>query len=107
MQNGLINLQNKYSGNALSVNIGIPVNPGSYQVFIKSNNGTINNKNLFSILVTKWGKSFLSDGNLVFTLTEKVKGTKLSPLTISVRKNISEKDIVIRSITIRKIEVNK
>ena len=71
------------------------------------NNGTINNKNLFSILVTKWGKSFLSDGNLVFILTDKVRGTKLSPLTISVRKNISEKDVVIRSITIRKIEVNK
>lgn len=107
MQNGLIILDSKYSGNALSVNIGIPVNPGSYQVFIKSNNGTINNKNLFSILVTKWGKSFLSDGNLVFILTDKVRGTKLSPLTISVRKNISEKDVVIRSITIRKIEVNK
>ena len=73
----------------------------------KDNNGTINNKNLFSIHVTKWGKSFLSDGNLVFTLTDKVRGTKLSPITISVSKNISQKDIVIRSITIRKIEVNK
>ena len=107
MKNGLINLNDKFQGNVLSVRVGVNMDPGSYRVFINDNNGRIKNHDIFSITATRWGYSLPVDNELIFRLDSKIKATKLNPLVININKNVAEKNIIIRSVTIRKIlEVN-
>ena len=80
-----------------------PLDPGIYKVFINDNNGLIEDIKSLSLSISHWGRGFISDNKFNFTIENKINATRLKPLTIIIRKNSSEKNITIRSITIRKV----
>ena len=103
MSNGLIYLNELFNGDVLSLSIGVPIEPGIYKVFINDNNGLIEDIKSLSLSISHWGRGFISDNKFNFTIENKINATRLKPLTIIIRKNSSEKNITIRSITIRKV----
>jgi len=103
--NGQINIENTYTGKILGLAIATTLNEGIYQVIVNNNNGNLISKNLFRLQVNIWGDTIASNKDLTFTLENELHGTKLKPIWISLfKKNISDENLKIRSITIRKIQ---
>ena len=105
MKNGQIFISKDYIGPISSVSIGVPIFQGLYEVIIKDTKGRILDSDSLSIYVTQWGKIFPISDKFKFKLENNVKASKLKPIIIRINKNVnSNKNISVRSITVRKIE---
>lgn len=102
-QNRQISIGGNYTGNILGVRITTTLNEGVYQISLNNNDMTSLSEESLAFQVTLWGKSLIVDDDFTFTLTNKLYGKKLKPIWIHLyKKNITDKDIKIRSVTIRK-----
>ncbi len=103
--NGMIKVKSQYIGPILSVHLSSHIDAGIYEVIPKDNNGKILDIDSLSIDATHWGNSFSVKNKLKFELVNNVKGTRLKPIVIVVRKDIQLlNDINLKSITIRRIQ---
>ena len=105
MDKGQISVKKEYIGKILSVPITQTLDEGIYRIIPRSNNINSLNDNLFGLKVNLWGRNFITNKDLTVKFEKKTKGTKLKPIWISLfKKNISDENLKIRSITIRKIQ---
>ena len=102
-ENRQITIGKDYTGNILGVRITTTLNEGIYKISLNNNDMTSLSEESLAFQITLWGKSLIVDDDFTFTLTNKLYGKKLKPIWIHLyKKNITDKDIKIRSVTIRK-----
>ena len=78
--------------------------PALTKISLNNNDMTSLSKESLAFQVTLWGKSLIVDDDFTLILENKLHGKKLKSIWIRLyKKNITDKDIKIRSVTVRKI----
>jgi hypothetical protein len=103
-ENRQISVGKNYTGNILGAPITTTLNEGIYKISLNNNDMTSLSKESLAFQVTLWGKSLIVDDDFTLILENKLHGKKLKSIWIRLyKKNITDKDIKIRSVTVRKI----
>ena len=104
-ENRQISVEKNYIGNILSVSITTTLDEGIYKIILNNNDMTSLSNESLTFQVTLWGMSFPLDDTFTFKLENKLHGKKLKPIHIYLyKRNVTDKDLQIRSVTIRKIQ---
>ena len=103
--NGEMIIDNEYVGPIMSIAIHSNLSEGEYKINIISNKNI--DKQVLDFNVTQWGKTFRLKKDFIFVTTEDVSAEKLKAIWVHIfKKTKTEKNIVLRAVTIKKMSTN-
>jgi len=103
--NGEMIIDNEYVGPIMSIAIHSNLSEGEYKINIISNKNI--DKQVLDFNVTQWGNTFRLKKDFIFVTTEDVPVKKLKAIWVHIfKKSKTEKNIVLRAVTIKKLSTN-